>query len=125
MVDYILISDTETNEVEKDVYGSRVGQKVKHNLHSGNPYQTFGTKNVTPKVSSTDTDLSSIKMLSFDISMLTDSKGKSDPCSSIESRKKQRHSPSVSQKQCCSLAKAGKTREAESFLGFETVFSFL
>ncbi|XP_048327605.1 DExH-box ATP-dependent RNA helicase DExH17 isoform X7 [Ziziphus jujuba] len=125
MGDYILISDTENGEVEKDVYGSRVSQKVKQNLYSGSSYQTFGTKNVTPRISSTGTDQSSIKMPAFDVPVLKNSKEKSDPCSSIESRKKQRHYPSVLQKQCRSLATASKIREVESFLGFETVFSFL
>lgn len=126
MGDIILISDLETREDEKDACGNRVGKKVNHNIYSGSPYHTFGTTNVYPRVSSTDVaDLSSIKMLSFDISMLKDSKGESDPCITFESRRKQKHSPSVPQKQCFTLATAGKAREAESFLGFETVFSFL
>lgn len=123
--DIILNSDPVTGDVEKDECGNRVPKKVNHTLYSGSPYQT-GTTKVSSRVSSTDiADLSSIKMLSFDISMLKDNKGKSEPRSLLENRRKYRHSPSVPQNQSFCLAATGKTRELESFLGFETVFSFL
>ena len=45
--------------------------------------------------------------------------------SSSVARGKQLHYPSVSKRQCCSLATASETGEVDSFLGFKSVFSFL
>ncbi|KAM7509150.1 hypothetical protein LguiA_019603 [Lonicera macranthoides] len=45
--------------------------------------------------------------------------------SSPVARGNQLHSPSVSKRQCCSLATASETGEVDSFLGFKSVFSFL
>lgn len=63
------------------------------------------------------------KMLSFDISMLKNTKKSPEPGSA--GKRKHELSPLVPQRQWCSLTSAGKTREADTFLGFESIFSFL
>ncbi|XP_048433806.1 DExH-box ATP-dependent RNA helicase DExH17 isoform X2 [Pyrus x bretschneideri] len=63
------------------------------------------------------------KMLSFDISMLKNTKKSPEPGSA--GKRKHELSPLVPQRQWCSLTSAGKPREADTFLGFESIFSFL
>ncbi|XP_021824640.1 DExH-box ATP-dependent RNA helicase DExH17 isoform X1 [Prunus avium] len=100
-----LISDLETKEVEKD---------------------ECGISNASPRGLGNAAHLSSRKMLSFDISMLKNTRPSADPGSSMESRRrKQQPSPIVPQRQCCTLTTVAKTREVETFLGFQSVFSFL
>ncbi|OMO69422.1 hypothetical protein COLO4_29060 [Corchorus olitorius] len=76
------------------------------NANSG---KNNGKSAVSSIVSSTNAGSSSVKILSFDISMV----------------KKKKQSPSEFKNQCCSVASTGKAREADSFLGFQSVFSFL
>ncbi|KAF4399890.1 hypothetical protein G4B88_021104 [Cannabis sativa] len=125
----ILISDSEAGEVGNCVRDRRPGKRVKPNASFGSPFQ-INEKRVkaSPKVSSTDADLSSTKMLLFDISMLKNDIGAADKHSSMEiGRKKQQHSqsPTLQQNQLCSSSTLGKDKKVESFLGFESVFSFL
>ncbi|KAM6572347.1 hypothetical protein CsatA_016427 [Cannabis sativa] len=125
----ILISDSEAGEVGNCVRDRRLGKRVKPNASFGSPFQ-INEKRVkaSPKVSSTDADLSSTKMLLFDISMLKNDIGAADKHSSMEiGRKKQQHSqsPTLQQNQLCSSSTLGKDKKVESFLGFESVFSFL
>ncbi|KAG6719998.1 hypothetical protein I3842_03G036300 [Carya illinoinensis] len=132
--DTIVISDFEPSEVEKDAC-SKESTKVKHNLFPGSSSGTFGLLNIPPRASGTNGDLSSIKMLSFDISMLKNNEQIADPVSSTKSSRKQQHSPRESKKQQCSRSEprrqfcssetASETREADSYLGFKSVFSFL
>lgn len=84
-----------------------------------------GATTAGTKVSNTDTELSSTKMLSFDISMIKNSTQFGETGSSMEVSGKQKCSPSESGRQCSPLALTGKTREVDSFLGFKSVFSFL
>lgn len=63
------------------------------------------------------------KMLSFDISMLKNTKKSPEPGSA--GKRKHELSPLVPQRQWCSLTSAGKPREVDTFLGFESIFSFL
>lgn len=130
--DMISTSDLEPREVEKDAFVSKDSTEVKHNIYFGSSY---GSLNLPPKVSSTNADLSSIKMLSFDISMSKNEEQLADPVSSMKSSSKQQCSSRESKRQqcspnefkrlCCSLETASETKEAESFLGFKSVFSFL
>lgn len=132
--DTIVISDFEPSEVEKDAC-SKESTKVKHNLFPGSSSGTFGLLNIPPRASGTNGDLSSIKMLSFDISMLKNNEQIADPVSSTKSSRKQQHSPRESKRQQCSRSEprrqfcssetASETREADSYLGFKSVFSFL
>lgn len=142
MRDTIIISDSERpREVEKenDAFVSKESTKVKHNLFPGSSTSssgTFGLLNIPSRISSTNGDLSSIKMLSFDISMLKNNEQMAeDPVISNKSSRKQQHSPGESKKQqcspsaprrpSCSSETASETREADSYLGFKSVFSFL
>ncbi|GMY13327.1 DExH-box ATP-dependent RNA helicase DExH17 isoform X5 [Fagus crenata] len=130
--DMISTSDLEPREVEKDAFVSKDSTEVKNNIYFGSSY---GSLNLPPKVSSTNADLSSIKMLSFDISMSKNKEQLADPVSSMKSSSKQQCSSRESKRQqcspnefkrlCCSLETASETKEAESFLGFKSVFSFL
>ncbi|XP_062106898.1 DExH-box ATP-dependent RNA helicase DExH17 isoform X3 [Humulus lupulus] len=121
MEDAILISDSEAGEVGDCVRDRRPGKRVKPNASSGKRAKA------SPKVSSTCVDLSSTKMPSFDISMLKNDVVAADQHSSMEIRRKQQHSqsPTLQQNQRCSSTTPGKAKKVESFLGFESVFSFL
>ncbi|KAJ0054741.1 hypothetical protein Pint_02771 [Pistacia integerrima] len=71
------------------------------------------------------TETSSLKMLSFDISMMKKNKRFGEAGSSMEVTKMQKYSPSASGRQCSPLAPTEKSREPHSFLGLKSVFSFL
>lgn len=135
LTDTITISDLEPRKVERDSCVSKESTKVRHNLFSGSSPGTYGLMNLPPRVSSPSGDLSSIEMLSFDISMLKNNGQSADPVSSMKSSRKQQcssrefkrqhYSPTVSRRQLCSSETANETTEADSFLGFKSVFSFL
>ncbi|XP_050384222.1 DExH-box ATP-dependent RNA helicase DExH17 isoform X1 [Argentina anserina] len=70
-------------------------------------------------------NVASSNMLSFDISMFKNPKRPADLGSTMENaRKKHQRSPIVPPRHC-SLTAVNKSREVETFLGFESVFSFL
>ncbi|XVE67890.1 hypothetical protein DITRI_Ditri09bG0024200 [Diplodiscus trichospermus] len=119
------ISELEPGEVNRDVCGSKTGTKAKSNVFHGSSSGANGKSAVSPTISSTKDGASSVKMLSFDISMVKNSKRPADPGSSIEDGRKGKLAPSESKRQCCSLTSTGKAREVDSFLGFQSVFSFL
>ncbi|KAB1209142.1 putative ATP-dependent DNA helicase HFM1 [Morella rubra] len=133
--DTIIILDSEPTEGGKDARVSKESSKVKHDLFRGSSPCTYGLLNPPPRVSSMESDLSSMKMLSFDISILKNNEQLADPLSSMKSSmeqpcssresKSQQFSPSVPRGQCCSSETATENREADSFLGFKSVFSFL
>ncbi|XP_024179709.1 DExH-box ATP-dependent RNA helicase DExH17 isoform X2 [Rosa chinensis] len=94
-------------------------------LLSGSSCNPHGILNASPGGLSNGANLSSSNMPSFDISMFKNPKRPADPASTMENtRKKHQHSPIVPPRHC-SLTAAGKSREVETFLGFESVFSFL
>ncbi|KAH9742364.1 DExH-box ATP-dependent RNA helicase DExH17 [Citrus sinensis] len=113
LIDGSTISDIEFGALDKNANDNKVCTKQNHNIVSGSCCRTFRKLNLSPiaSVAGTAEPSSSIKMLSFDISMM----------------KKQKCSPNTSTRQCCPLplASTGKTKEVDSFLGFESVFSFL
>lgn len=124
--DAALFPDLEAVAMDIDACSKNVGKKANCDVHSGSTGGSYGNFKATPRVSSTDVDLSSVEMLSFDISMMKNNKvvnveGGSMKCG----RMSQTHSPSLQQKQCCSLSTTAQIRKPESFLGFESVFSFL
>ena len=85
----------------------------------------YGILNASPGGLSNGANLSSNNMLSFDISMFKNLKRPADLGRTMEStRKKHQHSP-VMPPRHCSLKAVGNSREVETFLGFESVFSFL
>ncbi|KAA3476915.1 DExH-box ATP-dependent RNA helicase DExH17 isoform X3 [Gossypium australe] len=75
--------------------------------------------------SSTKTGTLSVQMLSLDISMVKNSKHLADLGSSIQDGRKDKPFPSDSKRQCRSLASTDQAIEVDSFLGFQSVFSFL
>lgn len=111
--DGTIISDIELGALDKNANGNTEGMTQNHNIVSGSCCRTFGKLNLSPiaLVAGTAEPSSSVKMLSLDISMM----------------KKQKCSPNASTTQCCPLplVSTGKTKEEGSFLGFESVFSFL
>ncbi|XVF14070.1 hypothetical protein REPUB_Repub09cG0025100 [Reevesia pubescens] len=113
----MVISELEPGEVTK----------VKNNVFHGSSNGANGKSALSPTVSSTKAGTSSVKMLSFDISMVKNSMREADIGSSIEDGWKNKRSPSESEskRQCCSVASKDKAREVDSFLGFQSVFSFL
>ncbi|KAK1567272.1 hypothetical protein Q3G72_010178 [Acer saccharum] len=120
-----ILEDTNANEVlsrgevDRDARGTKAGTKA-------GSCATYGIVNLHPKVSNTNAELSSTKMLSYDISMIKNSSRFGELGSSMEVSRKQKCSPSGSGRQCSSpLALTGKTGEVDSFLGFKSVFSFL
>ncbi|XP_059449049.1 DExH-box ATP-dependent RNA helicase DExH17 isoform X2 [Corylus avellana] len=136
-------SGTATSEILNEMHSDKVltdtiteeSTKVRHNLFSESSSGAYGLLNLSPRVSSPIGDLSSIEMLSSDISTLKNNGQSADHVSSMKSSrkqqcrskeiKKQHCSPSVSRRQFCSSETASETREADSFLGFQSVFSFL
>lgn len=133
--DTIIILDSEPTEGGKDARVSKESSKVEHDLFRGSSPCTYGLLNPPPRVSSMESDLSSMKMLSFDISILKNNEQLADPLSSMKSSreqpcssresKSQQFSASVPRGQCCSSETATENREEDSFLGFKSVFSFL
>lgn len=125
--DAIITSNSGTDEGGNYVCDGRQGKKMKHDMYSGSPGKAFGKLNASPGVSSTGVDISSPKMLSFDILMLKKNNETTDQRSKMEKRGQQLHSPTVPvQNQRCSLETPGNGKKmAQSFLGFESVFSFL
>lgn len=80
----------------------------------------------TPKVSGdSNSDLSNIQMLSYDISMIKDKTRPAESKNSAEHARMQQFSPGGTKRQRCSLAMAGNKKEADPFMGFKSVFSFL
>ncbi|KAK9925336.1 hypothetical protein M0R45_033663 [Rubus argutus] len=113
-----VLKGTNSNEVIRD---TECGRRMLSGI-SGNPH---GILNASPGGLSNVVNLSSSKLLSFDISMFKNPKRPADAESTMEkTRRKHQHSPIVPPRHC-SLTAAGKTGEVETFLGFESVFSFL
>lgn len=113
-----VLKGTNSNEVIRD---TECGRRMLSGI-SCNPH---GILNASPGGLSNGANLSSSKLLSFDISMFKNPKRPADAGSTMENtRRKHQHSPIVPPRHC-SLTAAGKTREVEAFLGFESVFSFL
>ncbi|EOY02467.1 ATP binding,ATP-dependent helicases,DNA helicases [Theobroma cacao] len=123
--DAMVISELEPGEVNIDVCETKAGTKAKNNVFHGSSSGANGKSAVSPKVSSTNAGISSIKMLTFDISMVKNSKRLADLGSCIEDGSKELRSPIESKRPCCSVASTGKVSEVDSFLGFQSVFSFL
>ncbi|PPS04848.1 hypothetical protein GOBAR_AA15815 [Gossypium barbadense] len=123
--DAMVISEPEPGEVNRDACGTRAGTKTKNNVLQGSSSGANGESAVSPKVSSTKTATLSVQMLSFDISMAKNSKHLADLGSSIQDGRKDKPSPSDSKRQSRSLASTDQAREVGSFLGFQSVFSFL
>ncbi|KAJ6309449.1 hypothetical protein OIU77_015246 [Salix suchowensis] len=116
--DTIFISDSETR-TGLDAYSTRPGSKATDDKFSRSPHGESGSWSAPPtKVSCINTDPASIEMLAFDISMMKHNNREA------HGRRKQ-SSPNGSKRHWCSLEMAGKNREADSFLGFTSVFSFL
>ncbi|KAK5835363.1 hypothetical protein PVK06_011051 [Gossypium arboreum] len=123
--DAMVISEPEPGEVNRDACGTKAGTKTKNNVLQGSSSGANGESAVSPKVSSTKTATLSVQMLSFDISMAKNSKHLADLGSSIQDGWKDKPSPSDSKRQSRSLASTDQAREVGSFLGFQSVFSFL
>ncbi|XP_048230320.1 DExH-box ATP-dependent RNA helicase DExH17 [Ricinus communis] len=117
----IIISELEPGGIVGDACGATVIERKS----SRSPRGTHESLSIPPKVSNISNAPSSIGILSFDISMIKDTVGSMDTASSMEYNRKKRYSSNGSKRQCCSLAVEGKTSEVDSFLGFESVFSFL
>ncbi|KAK9018141.1 hypothetical protein V6N11_001122 [Hibiscus sabdariffa] len=125
--DATVISELEHEEANGDVCGTATaGAKAKKNSAlNGSFSRANDESDVPPKVSIKKDGTSSIKMLSFDISMVKNSRHLADVGSSTEDGRKDESSPSDSKRQCCSFASTDQTRKVDSFLGFQSVFSFL
>ncbi|XP_021299206.1 DExH-box ATP-dependent RNA helicase DExH17 [Herrania umbratica] len=123
--DAMVISELEPGEVNIDVCETKAGTKAENNVCHGSSSGANGKSAVSPKVSSTNAGISSIKMLTFDISMVKNSKRPADLGSCVKDGSKELPSPIESKRPCCSVASTGKVREVDSFLGFQSVFSFL
>ncbi|KAJ4729267.1 DExH-box ATP-dependent RNA helicase [Melia azedarach] len=120
-----IIPDQETGVLDRDASGKKASTKQNADIISVSSLGTYEKLDLYPKVSVTSTEPGSIKMLSFDISMMKSNKQFGEQESSVETSKKLKGSPSTSKRQCRPLASTGKAREVDSFLGFESVFSFL
>ncbi|KAL5793217.1 hypothetical protein ACOSP7_001811 [Xanthoceras sorbifolium] len=116
--DSLIIPELDCGEEDRGARGTKAGTKA-------SSCTTNGKVNLHPKVSNTNTELSSTKMLSYDISMMKKSMQFGEPGSSMEFSREQKCSPNGPGMQCSPLALTGKTREVDSFLGFKSVFSFL
>ncbi|GAV74633.1 DEAD domain-containing protein/Helicase_C domain-containing protein/Sec63 domain-containing protein, partial [Cephalotus follicularis] len=117
--DSIDVLDFEAGKAARDAIGTKAGINTKHDISVGSSCGRFQKLNPTPKVTGNHTDPSSIKMLSFDISMLKNNMQFAEPGSFMEVSRKLKHSPSRLNGQCCSLASSSKTMEVDSFLGFK------
>ncbi|KAL4383547.1 hypothetical protein GQ457_15G023510 [Hibiscus cannabinus] len=123
--DATVISELEHEEANGDACGTAGTKAKKNSALNGSSSGANDESDVPPKVSIRKDGTSSIKMLSFDISMVKNNKHLADVGSSTEDGRKDKSSPSDSKRQCCSFASTDQTREVDSFLGFQSVFSFL
>ncbi|KAL7190350.1 hypothetical protein ACSBR2_022598 [Camellia fascicularis] len=89
-------------------------QAIKYDLLSQSTRGTFGRS-----------DQTSFKIPALSNQILDNEFSFEGPGISIESSGKQSCSPSLSRRQCCSKTTTSEIKEADSFLGFESVFSFL
>ncbi|PPD74051.1 hypothetical protein GOBAR_DD29021 [Gossypium barbadense] len=101
--DAMVISEPEPGELNRDACGTKVGTKAKNNVLQGSSGGENGELAVSPK----------------------NSKHLADLGSSIQDGRKDKPFPSDSKRQCRSLASTDQAREVDSFLGFQSVFSFL
>ncbi|GKV07756.1 hypothetical protein SLEP1_g19485 [Rubroshorea leprosula] len=118
--DVMIISKREPGEVSRDFFSSQACRKAKHEFA-----ESFNGARGRSNVSSTKADPTSIKMLSFDISMMKNNMQVAELGRSMEVDRRGKCSENGSKRQCCSLASADNTKEVDSFLGFQSVFSFL
>ncbi|KAG8635010.1 DExH-box ATP-dependent RNA helicase DExH17 isoform X2 [Manihot esculenta] len=128
MRDVVIISDLEPGGAVMNECSSRAGAKGKENKSPRSPYAAYESLSISPKVPRINNNPPSMEILSFDISMIKDNTGSVGSASSLEYNRKHQHqhcSPNGSKRQCCSTAMADKTREVDTFHGFESVFSFL
>ena len=113
-----ILKGTKPNEVIRDTESDGM-------LFSRSSCNLSVNLKVSPGGLDNGANLSSSNMLSFDISMFKNPKRPADVGSTMENtRKKHQHSPIVPPRHC-SFTAVGKSREAETFLGFASVFSFL
>ncbi|KAI8019780.1 DExH-box ATP-dependent RNA helicase DExH17 [Camellia lanceoleosa] len=89
-------------------------QAIKYDLLSQSTRGTFGRS-----------DQTSFKIPALSNQILDNEFSFEGPGISIESSGKQSCSPSLSRRQCCSKTTTSEIKEANSFLGFKSVFSFL
>lgn len=108
--DRVIILDSEPMTTRKDT----ILTKVKHD----GAYEEVNSPSKVPRI-----DLKSFKIPSPNNSLVK--KELQCPRSSIRTNGKQLYSPVLSKTQSCSSQTAGEIREADSFLGFKSVFSFL
>ncbi|KAI9176307.1 hypothetical protein LWI28_001085 [Acer negundo] len=108
-----ILEDTNPYEILRDSH-SQINPK----LDSGDAIGTKRSSCATyGKVSNANAELSSTKMLSYDISMIKNSTWFGEPGSSMEVSRKQKCSPSGSGRQCSSpLTITGKTGEYLNFV---------
>ncbi|XP_057997626.1 DExH-box ATP-dependent RNA helicase DExH17-like isoform X1 [Hevea brasiliensis] len=127
MRETVIISDLEPGGTVMNDCDSSAGAKVKENKFPRSPCLTYESLSISPRISRINNDPSCMEILPFDISMIKDNTRSLDSASSMEHKRKQlKHcSPNGSKRQCWSMAMAGKTKEVDSFHGFESVFSFL
>lgn len=128
MRDVVIISDLEPGGAVMNECSSRAGAKGKENKSPRSPYAAYESLSISPKVPRINNNPPSMEILSFDISMIKDNTGSVGSASSLEYNRKHQHqhcSPNGSKRQCCSTAMADKSREVDTFHGFESVFSFL
>lgn len=99
-----LVSNSEPKAIEMAAFGNKEVSENSCGTYKklDNPLKELGT----------DADSTSITVPCFG-------------CSDAESRRKKQIASNGSKRQCCSLETAGEIREANSFLGFKSVFSFL
>lgn len=99
-----LVSNSEPKAIQMAAFGNKEVSENSCGTYKklDNPLKELGT----------DADSTSITVPSFG-------------CSDAESRRKKQIASNGSKRQCCSLETAGEIREANSFLGFKSVFSFL
>ncbi|XP_050223157.1 DExH-box ATP-dependent RNA helicase DExH17 isoform X2 [Mercurialis annua] len=103
----------------KGTLGAKPDDKIKNNSRIISELEPEGI------VSNIRNASSPTGILSFDISMMKDNTRPMDTENAMDYKRKKHFSPNESKRQCCSFDAVGKTREVDSFLGFESVFSFL
>ncbi|XP_059639958.1 DExH-box ATP-dependent RNA helicase DExH17 isoform X2 [Cornus florida] len=116
--------DPEPEEVGNTVDRKETARVMK-NMLCGSSRGACGYMDIYPNISSSDADLTSIKMPSLGTPSLKKELQLTNLGNFMESSGKQPYSPNLSGKQCCSLVTSGETRKVDSFLGFKSVFSFL
>ncbi|CAK9176144.1 unnamed protein product [Ilex paraguariensis] len=123
--DTVTILDPEPMDTKEDITEMKGDTKAKLNMRCGSSFGQYRKMDLPPKTNSSDAMPTSIRDHRPCLNVPLAKKEFRFPGSSTDTSGEQLYSPSLSKRQCGSVATAHENGEVGSFLGFKSVFSFL